>query len=109
MCRWLRGRGVPAGHTIAEDQSYDTLQNIANAKRLMAAHGLRRALVVTSDYHLRRALAICWRYGLPAQGAGSPSDPRLWLKHNARELLAWGKFFLTWGPELIDRAIHPRR
>ncbi|MDR0929192.1 MAG: YdcF family protein [Oscillospiraceae bacterium] len=95
MCRWLADKGVPPGMLLAETASFDTLQNLRNAQRIMADKGLSRALVVTSDYHVRRSLAICRRYGLAAEGAGSPSLPEYWLKNHLREGLAWGKFVLA--------------
>ncbi len=100
MCAWLRERGVPDEHLISENRSFDTMQNIRYAKALMERRGLIRALVVTSDYHVRRSLAICRRYRVPATGAGSPSIRAYWLRNNGREILAWVKFFLrigSWG------------
>ncbi|MCL1964219.1 MAG: YdcF family protein [Firmicutes bacterium] len=94
MCAWLRKNGVPDTMLLSENRSTDTMENIRYAKAMMEAAGLSHALVVTSDYHVRRALAICRYYGVCAEGAGSPSVPRYWLKNNVRELLAWAKFFL---------------
>lgn len=96
MCEWLAGRGIPGDALLPENASYDTLQNIANAKEIMQRHGLCQALVITSDYHLRRALAICRRMGVAAQGVGSPSSPAYWLRNNLREILAWGKYYLSY-------------
>ena len=98
MCEWLHAQGIPMEMLISENRSYDTLQNIENAKAIMDVRGLRHALVVTSDYHVRRALAICRRYGVKAEGDGSPSDKHYWIKNHAREILAWGKFILMWRP-----------
>lgn len=98
MCGWLHAQGIPEEMLISENRSYDTLQNIEYAKAIMDMHGLRHALVITSDYHVRRALAICKRYGVKAEGDGSPSDKRYWIKNHAREVLAWGKFILMWRP-----------
>lgn len=94
MCGWMIENGLAPEHAISENQSFDTLQNIENAKAIMEARGFTRALVVTSDYHVRRALAICRRYGVSAEGAGSASLPKYWLKNHLRELLAWGKYIL---------------
>lgn len=94
MCRWLEENGVPPEMLIPECESYDTIENIRFAKALMDGRGLLSALVVTSDYHVPRALAICRRYKLPAIGAGSPSVRQYWIKNNAREALAWVKFYL---------------
>lgn len=94
MCAWLAREGVPPAMLHAETASFDTLQNIEYARKIMRAEGYVKALVVTSDYHVPRALAICRRYQIPAEGAGSPSVRSYWLKNHARELLAWGKFFM---------------
>ncbi|MCL1796287.1 MAG: YdcF family protein, partial [Clostridia bacterium] len=58
MRQWLLERGVKPEHAFSENASTDTIQNIQNAKRIMADQALSRPLVVTSDYHLPRALAI---------------------------------------------------
>jgi len=97
MCRWLEEKGVPREFLIEENHSYDTIDNIRNAKALLTSRGLCMPLIVTSDYHLFRSLVICRREGLStAGGAGSPSKGRYWLKNHLREVLAWGKFFLKW-------------
>ncbi len=94
MCAWLAEKGVPGDMLLSENKSFDTIENIKYAKVMMDAHGLTRALVVTSDYHVPRALAICRRYGIPAVGAGSESVRSYWLKNHLREMLAWGKFMI---------------
>lgn len=94
MRAWLIKRGVPAEDVHSEIASYDTMQNISNAMQIAQTLGLSHALVVTSDYHIPRALAICKRAGLKASGQPSPSLRRLWLKNNIREALAWVKFYL---------------
>ena len=94
MCEWLRRRGVPETMTISENTSRNTDENIRNTKAIMQDRGFRFALIVTSDYHVRRALAICGRYRISAIGAGSASLRRYYLKNHAREFLAWIKFYL---------------
>ena len=41
----------------------------------MDDRGLTEALIVTSDYHVPRALALCKQVGIIACGKGSPSKP----------------------------------
>ena len=62
--------------------------------------GCQKPLIVTSDYHLPRALAIARDAGLEAQGAGSPCRPEwnYWLKNHMREALAWVKY---WGVKYL--------
>lgn len=93
MRDWLIARGVPETDVIAEAASNNTLENLKNAKALLPA-GEKRVTVVTSDYHLPRAMAIARDAGLDADGIGSPCKPEYWLKNHSREVLAWGKYFL---------------
>lgn len=94
MRRWLIENGVDEKDVLAETASYDTLQNLKNA-RLLLPEGVRKATIVTSDYHLPRALRIARDAGLTADGLGSATLPEYWLKNHAREVLAWGKYFLS--------------
>lgn len=97
MRDWLIQRGVPASSVIAETESTDTWQNLRNAFSLLPS-GLKKATVVTSDYHLPRALAIARELGCEADGIGSPCTREYWLKNHAREVLAWGKYYaVKWG------------
>lgn len=93
MKDWLNARGVPAGMIISETKSYNTWQNIRNAKELLPKD-TNRVIVVTSDYHLPRALQICKDEDLSADGIGSPIKPLWWFKNHAREVLAWCKYFV---------------
>ena len=52
----LRG-GVPADRITIEKESKSTLENADFAKPLLETAGVRRALLVTSSFHARRALA----------------------------------------------------
>ncbi|MDR1599199.1 MAG: YdcF family protein [Oscillospiraceae bacterium] len=94
MYRWLRKAGAPDDALAVDNMSRNTRENIANAKALMAERGLERALVVTSDYHLPRALAVCRGAGVDAIGAGSESAPEMWWKNHLRESLSWIKYKL---------------
>jgi uncharacterized SAM-binding protein YcdF (DUF218 family) len=94
MYQWFLDQGVPADRLAVDDTSRNTRENAANAKRLMEERGLMRALVVTSDYHVPRALAICKELGISAIGAGSESSPDMWWKNHLRESLSWIKYRL---------------
>lgn len=93
MRAWLIQRGVPASMVISECESFNTWQNIRNAKKLLPENA-NRVVIVTSDYHLPRALRICRDEGLTADGLGSPINPLWWMKNHAREVLAWCKYFV---------------
>jgi len=96
MRRVLINAGVPADYVISDPHSTDTRQNIRNGWEILQQKGCRKPLIVTSDYHLPRAMAIARDNGLDPLGAGSPCKPglRFWLKNHLREALAWVKY---WG------------
>lgn len=92
MRDWLIAQGVPPEDVIAEAKSTSTRENLSYAKRFMEERGFSQALVVTSDYHVARALALCKGLGIEATGVGSASEPAYWIKNHAREALSWIKF-----------------
>ena len=96
MRRVLIEAGVPEMHVISETWATDTQQNIRYSWELLQEKGCQKPLIVTSDYHLPRAMAIARDNGLDPLGAGSPCKPGLkfWLKNHLREALAWVKY---WG------------
>ena len=91
MRAWLVEQGVPEGNIVLEDGSYNTEQNLQNAQALMRERGWESAIVVTSDYHLERALWIARDVGIEASGiaAESPHPLGIWLKNRMREACSW--------------------
>jgi uncharacterized SAM-binding protein YcdF (DUF218 family) len=59
-------QGVPADAILREDISANTQENIIQAQRVMAANGLRNAVIVSDSYHLYRTQWLCDWYGLKA-------------------------------------------
>ena len=61
----------------------------------MAAQGWTRAIIVTSDYHLQRALWMARDLGMQAWGAGAKSNPRPLkrIKARSRECISWILYF----------------
>jgi len=94
MRDWLLARGVDGQDVVAETASFNTRENLTNAREIMQERGLSQALIVTSDYHVARALALCRQEGISATGKGSPSKPEYFLKNHFREGLSWIKFWL---------------
>ena len=82
MRDWLIEHGVAASDIEAETGSFNTRHD----------RGLTEALIVTSDYHVPRALALCKQVGIIACGKGSPSKPEYFIKNHLREGLSWIKF-----------------
>lgn len=62
--RILREAGVPSSVIQIENQSQTTRQNALFTIRLLRAEHLRRAIIVTSWYHSRRALK-CFQHYAP--------------------------------------------
>ncbi len=93
MREWLIRQGVPPEDVIAECESQNTRQNLQFAKALLPEN-VRRGTIITSDYHLPRAMALAGDLGLTADGIGSPCLPEYWVKNHGREVLAWGKYLL---------------
>ena len=91
MRSWLVGAGVPEEDVIAETESVNTAENLKNARAIMAAQGWRSAIVVSSDYHVQRALWIARDQGVQAVGAAAPSPDRLvaWMGARLRECVSW--------------------
>ena len=89
-------QGVAEADILMDDKSFNTKQNIANAVKLLEGRELSRVLIVTSDYHLPRAMALAEDAGLSASGLGSPTKQglRFWVKNYGREGLAWIKYWM---------------
>ena len=93
MKEYLTALGVPEAQVLSDTVSGSTRENVLMAVSLLPGKA-SRVLVVTSDYHLPRALAIARDAGLEAQGIGAPTLPEWWIKNHTREVLAWGKYLL---------------
>jgi SanA protein len=93
MRDWLAARGVDPELILTDANSFSTRENIQNAMALLPA-GKLRVMIVTSDYHLPRAMRIARDLGLAPSGAGSPCKSDYWIKNHFREALAWCKYWL---------------
>lgn len=63
-CAELRRRGVPDGiELIVEEASIDTLENLRNARDLLADHGRTAVALLSSRYHLARCAFLAHRLG----------------------------------------------
>ena len=99
MKQYLVGKGVPETDILTDPESFNTNQNLRNAAELLKnVPGVQKVLIVTSDYHVPRSLAIAKDLGFDACGMGSPCKPEYWIKNHAREALAWVKY---WGKKYL--------
>jgi uncharacterized SAM-binding protein YcdF (DUF218 family) len=56
--------GVPASAIILEEEATNTFENVERTRRILDEHGWRRVLLVSSPYHMRRAL-LTWNKVAP--------------------------------------------
>ncbi len=98
MHDWLVDRGVPSQVILVDRESVNTKQNIEHAIALLDGKNANHVRIVTSDYHLPRAMAIAKDAGLNVSGTGSPCKPEYWAKNHFREALAWVKY---WGQKYL--------
>ena len=89
MERYLIEKGIPADMIIKEDQSATTFENLVNSKAIIdAREGAKYTVLVTSNYHVYRALRYCRRIGLKATGVGSNVAFYYWPSALIREYIA---------------------
>ena len=94
MEQYLISHGISSNMILSDPSSLNTRQNLLNAKELLSAQGeIHRVLIVTSDYHVPRALAMASDIGFDAMGLGSPCKSEYWIKNHSREALAWVKYW----------------
>jgi len=96
MRDYLLSRGVPRESILVENQSQNTVQNLENAGAIMEEYGFRRAALVTSDYHITRALWIARAQGLRAGAvpAKTPGNLSAFLRTRKRETVSWFLYFM---------------
>ena len=89
MKRYLLEQGIPEEDIILEDQSATTYENLVNSARILkAGEGNKYTALVTSNYHVYRALRYCRRIGLPCTGIGSHVAFYYWPSALIREFIA---------------------
>ena len=89
MKQYLIEKGIPADMIIKEDQSATTFENLTNSKTIIdAREGRKYTVLVTSNYHVYRALRYCRKIGLKAIGVGSKVAFYYWPSALIREFIA---------------------
>jgi vancomycin permeability regulator SanA len=97
MRRWLVKQGVPEDRIVSDFAGRRTYDSLRRARDVF---GVRTLYVVTSDFHLPRALYLARKlgleaWGLPASTGGEPLGSRLvfrsreWLARHRAVLDAW--------------------
>ena len=89
MTQYLVSRGVPEEDILPEDQSTTTLENLQFSKKIMDTYDCRKyTALVTSNYHVYRALRYCREIGLKCTGIGSHVAWYFWPSALIREYIA---------------------
>ncbi|MGP3772040.1 SanA/YdcF family protein [Streptomyces sp. SDT5-1] len=86
MRTYLTRHGVPSKAIVGDYAGFDTWDSCVRAKKIF---GVDRAVLVTQDFHARRALALCEAAGITSYAVGvtEPHDVT-WYAGGARELFA---------------------
>lgn len=88
MALYLMEKGVPSEAILQESTSTSTQENLSNADALLRKNiptGQYKALVVTSDFHVFRAVKVARKMGIDAWGRGSTSAWYMRPNHYLRE------------------------
>ncbi|GAA1989950.1 SanA/YdcF family protein [Kitasatospora viridis] len=98
MYSYLVDHGVPADRVVRDYAGFNTWDSCTRAHRIF---GVDHAVLVSQDYHVRRALALCRAAGIDsyAVGAAEPHDAT-WYAGTVRELPGAGK-------AMLSAAFHP--
>ena len=80
MAEFLRGAGIPQSDLIECGTSSNTVEDAVHSKRLLDRMPHAPPLVITSDFHVRRATlvfrAVYFPEDLPVLGAAAPLVPK---------------------------------
>lgn len=89
MRTYLTARGVPDKQIVSDYAGFDTWDSCVRVKKIF---GVDRAVLVTQDFHIRRAVALCQAAGVESYGVGvaEPHDAT-WYYGGTREVFAAGK------------------
>jgi vancomycin permeability regulator SanA len=71
MTRYLVDRGVEQRRIVADPHGLDSYDTCARARQV---YGIRRALLVSQAFHLPRAVTLCRRLGVDADGVSARCD-----------------------------------
>ena len=89
MAAYLRENGIPDEKIIMEDKSTTTFENLKFSKKILdEQEGRKYTALVTSNYHVYRALRYCRKIGLECTGIGSHVAMYYWPSALIREYVA---------------------
>jgi vancomycin permeability regulator SanA len=106
MRAYLTRHGVPDRRIVSDYAGFDTWDSCVRAKKIF---GVDRAVLISQDFHIRRAVALCKAAGVDSYGVGVAAKHDVtWLYGGAREVLAAGKAALDAVFEPDPRFLGPK-
>ncbi|MEV7975728.1 ElyC/SanA/YdcF family protein [Streptomyces sp. NPDC086519] len=89
MRTYLTEHGVPAGRVVSDYAGFDTWDSCVRAKKIF---GVDRAVLISQEFHIRRAVALCEAAGVASYGVGVDAKHDVtWYYGGTREVFAAGK------------------
>ncbi len=89
MKRYLLEKGIPEADIITEDKSATTFENLTNSKKIIEERGgSKNVALVSSNYHVYRALRYCRKIGFKCTGIGGHVAFYFWPSALIREYIA---------------------
>jgi vancomycin permeability regulator SanA len=89
MRAYLTGHGVPDARIVSDYAGFDTWDSCVRAKKIF---GVDEAVLISQDFHIRRAVALCEAAGVASYGVGvDETHDTTWYYGGTREVFAAGK------------------
>ncbi|CAL9577805.1 SanA/YdcF family protein [Streptomyces sp. enrichment culture] len=89
MRAYLTAHGVPDRRIVSDYAGFDTWDSCVRAKRIF---GVDRAVLISQDFHIRRAVALCEAAGVDSYGVAVAAEHDVtWYYGGTRELFTAGK------------------
>jgi len=89
MRAYLTRHGVPDARIVSDYAGFDTWDSCVRAKKIF---GVDEAVLISQDFHIRRAVALCREAGVASYGVGVPAKrDATWYYGGVREIFASGK------------------
>jgi vancomycin permeability regulator SanA len=93
MRGYLIAHGVPAVRVVRDYAGFDTWDSCTRARQIF---GVDHAVLVSQDFHVRRALALCRAAGIDSYAVGVPEPhDATWYYGGLREIPGAGKAALS--------------
>ncbi|WP_333887575.1 YdcF family protein [Clostridium sp.] len=70
MKNYLVYKGVDSSKIIMEDKSMSTMENLSNSKKVMEEKAFKSAVIVSNEYHLKRASLMAESQGIDGSYSG---------------------------------------